>query len=74
MMSISYAECKPIETEKNFLLVKCALCTKDMMLTDSSIIFGSKWYHENCFDNIISKQIFANNSKTQHNIKNIGSD
>ena len=66
MMSISHAKCESIGVEKNYLLVKCALCTKDMMLTEDSIIFGSKWYHGNCFDNIRSKQIFANNPKTQH--------
>ncbi|MEK6931034.1 MAG: hypothetical protein AABZ37_02535 [Thermoproteota archaeon] len=75
MMSISHAECEStIGVEKNHLLVKCALCAKDMMLTDGSIIFGSKWYHGNCFDNIRSKQIFANESKIQRNLKNIGAD
>ena len=75
MMSLSHAECNPtIGVEKNYLLVKCALCAKDMMLTDGSIIFGSKWYHGSCFDNIISKRIFANESKTQRDLKNIGAD
>lgn len=75
MMSISHAKYEStIGVEKNYLLVKCALCTKDMMLTEGSIIFGSKWYHGNCFDNIRSKQIFANDSKTQYNIKNTRTD
>ena len=75
MMSIFYAECEPtIGVEKNYLLVKCALCARDMMLTEGSIIFGSKWYHGNCFDNIRSKQIFANNPKTQYDIENIRTD
>ena len=76
MMSISHAKYEPIiGTEKNYLLVKCALCTKDMMLTDGSVIFGSKWYHENCFDNILrSKQIFTKYPKTQYDIKNIRTD
>lgn len=74
MMSISHAECKPtIGVEKNFLLVKCALCAKDMMLTEGSIIFGSKWYHGNCFDIIRSKPIFVNESKI-HDLENIGAD
>jgi hypothetical protein len=53
-----YAKLKPATVEKNFLLVKCALYTKNMMLTEGSIILGSIWHHENCFDK--SKQIFAN--------------
>ncbi len=55
------AKLKPA-TEKNFLLVRCALCTKDMLLTEGSVILGSKWYHGNCFD----KQTFAN--QTRHKI------
>lgn len=74
MMTIFYAECEPtIGVEKNYLLVKCALCTKDMILTEGSVIFGSKWYHVNCFDNIRSKLIFANESKI-HDIENIGAN
>ena len=73
-MSISYAECEPtIEIEKNYLLVKCNLCAKDMMLTEGSVIFGNKWYHENCFSNI-SKSISAKNPTTQYNIENIRTD
>ena len=75
-MSISHAEYESIVgTEKNYLLVKCALCTKDMILTEGSIIFGSKWYHGNCFDILlISKPIFAKDPKTQYDIKNIRTD
>jgi len=51
------AKLKSATVEKNFLLVKCAWCAKDMMLTEGSIILGSKWYHENCFE---SKHTFAN--------------
>ena len=55
MMSISHAECEPtVGTEKNYLLVKCTLCAKDMILTEGSVIFGNKWYHENCFSNLNS--------------------
>lgn len=72
-MSISHAKCEPmIGTEKNYLLVKCNLCTKDMMLTEGSVIFGNKWYHENCFANIVNP-IFVKES-TQHDMKNIGTD
>ena len=76
MMSIFYAECEPtIGVEKNYFLVKCALCARDMMLTEGSIIFGSKWYHGNCFDNILkTKQIFANESKIQRDLENIRTD
>lgn len=76
MMSIFHAECEPtIGTEKNFLLVKCALCAKDMMLTDGSIIFGSKWYHENCFNYITrSKSIFTNVPKIQYDTENMSTD
>ena len=76
MMSISRAECEPtIGTEKNYLLVKCALCTKDMTLTEGSIIFGSKWYHENCFNCITrSTPIFTKVPKTQSDIGNIRID
>ncbi len=75
-MLISHAECEPsIGTEKNYLFVKCVLCTKNMILTEGSIIFGSKWYHDDCFDNILSsKPMFAKDPKTQHDIKNIGTD
>lgn len=76
MMSIFHAKCEPTTgVEKNFLLVKCALCAKDMMLTEGSVIFGSKWYHENCFVNVLnSKQIFVKDPKMQYHIKNIGTD
>ena len=67
-MSISCAECKPIGIEKNFLLVKCNLCAKDMMLTEGSVIIGSKWYHENCFDMLNSNLTFTKDPK--HNIEN----
>ena len=75
-MSISHAECESIiGIEKNYLLVKCNLCTKDMILTEGSIIFGNKWYHENCFSNIfISKSISAKDPTTQYNIENIRTD
>ena len=67
-MSISYAECKSTtETEKNYLLVKCNFCAKDMILTEGSIIFGNKWYHENCFSNI-SKSISVKHQKMQYDI------
>jgi len=73
-MSISHAEYKPtVGIEKNYLLAKCALCAKDMILTEGSIIFGNKWYHENCFSNI-SKSISAKNPTTQYNIENIRTD
>ena len=72
-MSISHAECEPtIGTEKNYLLVKCALCTKDMILTEGSIIFGSKWYHENCFSYITrTNPILTKDPKTQYDIENM---
>jgi len=75
-MSISYAECEPtIEIEKNYLLVKCNFCAKDMILTEGSIIFGNKWYHENCFSNIsIPKPLSAKHHKMQYDIKNIRTD
>ena len=75
-MSISHTECEPtFRTEENYLLVKCALCTKDMVLSEGSVIFGSNWYHESCFSNILnSKQIFAKESKTQNYMKNIRTD
>ena len=75
MMSISYAECEPtIEIEKNYLLVKCNLCAKDMILTEGSVIFGNKWYYENCFNILRTKPIFANDPKTQYDIENMRTD
>ena len=76
MMLISHAKYEPtIGAEKNYLSVKCALCTKNMMLTEGSIIFGSKWYHDNCFDSFLSsKSMFAKEPKIQHDIKNIRTD
>ncbi|TAK17559.1 MAG: hypothetical protein EPO37_06705 [Nitrosarchaeum sp.] len=69
MMSISHAEYKPtIGIEKNYLLVKCNFCAKDMTLTEGSIIFGNKWYHENCFSNLNSEQIFVKESKIKYDI------
>lgn len=47
--------------EKNFLLVNCALCAKDMIVTEGSVILGSKWYHNSCFDKY--EQIFANQTR-----------
>jgi hypothetical protein len=74
-MLISHVECKPsIGTEKNYLLVKCSLCTKDMILTEGSVIFGNKWYHDDCFVNLTSKQVFVKKSKTQYGMKNIRTD
>ena len=72
MMSLSHAQCdSTIEADKNFLLVKCALCAKDMLLTEGSVIFGSKWYHGNCFDDISrSKSVFVNDPKIHREIKN----
>jgi hypothetical protein len=75
-MSISHAECgATIGIDKNYLLVKCDLCTKDMILTEGSVIFGSNWYHENCFANVLnSKPIFVKDPKMQQYIKNIRTD
>ena len=73
-MSISHVECDPtVGIEKNYLLVKCNLCVKDMMLTEGSIIFGNKWYHENCFSNV-SKSISVKHQKTQYDITNMRTD
>ncbi len=75
MMSISYAECDPtIGIEKNYLLVKCNLCAKDMMLTEGSIIFGNKWYHDECFSNLNFEQIFVKESKIKYDITNMRTD
>ena len=64
MMSISHAECDPtVGIEKNYLLVKCNLCVKDMILTEGSIIFGNKWYHENCFPISLFLNQFLQNIK-----------
>ena len=52
------AKFKPATAERNFLLVKCAWCEKDMILSEGSVILGSKWYHGNCFDEF--KQTIAN--------------
>ena len=52
------AKLKSATAERNFLLVKCAWCAKDMILTEGSVILGSEWYHENCFDEF--KQTIAN--------------
>lgn len=54
-MSLSHTSYKPNEENQNFLLVKCTLCTKDMILTEGSVILGSKWYHEDCFAKTESK-------------------
>ena len=75
MMSISHAEYEStIGIEKNYLLVKCNLCAKDMILTEGSIIFGNKWYHENCFSNLNSEQIFVKESKMKYDITNMRTD
>ncbi len=66
-MSDLHTKCELTGKEKNFLLVKCAWCTKDMELTEGSIILGSEWYHKNCYANmIIVKTIEV---KTQYGIK-----
>jgi len=46
------AKFKAATAERNFLLVKCALCAKDMILSEGSIILGSEWYHKECFAKI----------------------
>ena len=36
---------------------ECGVCNKDMKkLEEGGIIFGSKWYHKDCQDRIITKQ------------------
>ncbi len=33
----------------NYLIQRCAFCKQEMLLVAGSIIYGGKWYHENCF-------------------------
>jgi hypothetical protein len=32
------------------LLARCAFCKKIMPIAEGSIIFGNKWYHQDCFN------------------------
>ena len=63
MMSVSHVTYESSETEKNFLFVKCALCTKEMILTEGSVILGSEWYHKNCYAGMIKVKPIARESK-----------
>ena len=58
MMLISYAKHESNEIERNFLLAKCTLCAKDMILTEGSVILGSEWYHKGCFAKIEEKNCY----------------
>ena len=55
MMQISYAKHESNKMERNFLLAKCTLCAKEMILTEGSVILGSEWYHKGCFAKIEEK-------------------
>lgn len=55
MMFISDIQHESNKMERNFLLEKCTLCSNEMFLTEGSVIFGSDWYHKECFTKIEKK-------------------
>ena len=34
---------------KNYLIETCEYCKKIMILVEGSVIYGDKWYHQECW-------------------------
>lgn len=39
------------ETDSEGRVEKCAKCKQQMILTEGTIIFGSEWFHNKCWNN-----------------------
>mgnify|MGYP000259123078 CR=1 FL=1 len=39
------------ESDSEDRIENCAMCKQQMILTEGTIIFGDKWFHNKCWNN-----------------------